>query len=388
MNCANHPDRERTAFCQNCGKPLCAECVRRSGGSIFCEPCLVARTGAAPYGGYPPGSIPPVPPGVPSVPNPVIAGLLGLIPGVGAMYNEQYAKGFVHLIVFAILIALADSVHGVFGVFIPAWVCYMVIEAYQTARARRDGTPLPNPFGLNDIGERIGFGKSWPSAGAPPSYYQAGPAPEPIVPPAANPGAAPNTPPYTYVPPASNWGAPQDYGTQQPFAPPVVPPVGPGCGRIPTGAIWLIGLGALFLLGNIGLFHFGRYFVPLMLIGFGVWNFVNRMTMTGHGLENDGTPHYQWRLAHALNSAAWLVLVGVIWLLDELHILRWHSSWPLFMICAGVLLILKRSMYSSFEPPYPPQPPAGSPPAPAVSSTAIVPSESRPNAGSSEQEGR
>ena len=31
MNCANHPDRERAAFCQNCGKPLCTECVRNVG---------------------------------------------------------------------------------------------------------------------------------------------------------------------------------------------------------------------------------------------------------------------------------------------------------------------------------------------------------------------
>ena len=43
MNCANHPDRERAAFCQNCGKPLCTECVRNVGTSVFCEPCLAAR---------------------------------------------------------------------------------------------------------------------------------------------------------------------------------------------------------------------------------------------------------------------------------------------------------------------------------------------------------
>ena len=90
------------------------------------------------------------------VPNPMLAGLLGFIPGVGAMYNEQYAKGIVHLIVFAVLVSLTDS-HGIFGLFIAGWVFYMVIEAHHTARARRDGIPLPNPFGLNDLGERLGF---------------------------------------------------------------------------------------------------------------------------------------------------------------------------------------------------------------------------------------
>jgi hypothetical protein len=312
------------------------------------------------------------------------------------MYNEQYAKGFIHLIVFAILIAMTDSIHGIFGVFIPVWVFYMVIEAYQTARARRDGTPLPNPFGLNDIGERLGFGKAWPQSAGPAGQYSGSvdPAGVPVNPgagtvPPAEAYSVPNTPPYTYAPPASHWGAPQDYGTQQPpFGVPVPPAIVPGPHRtIPTGAIWLIGLGALFLFSNIGLFHLGRFFVPILLIAIGVWNFVSRMTSTG-GLENDGSAHYQWRLAFAFNGAAWLVLVGVIWLLDELRILRWHSSWPLFMICAGVLLILKRSMYSAYEPPYPPQPPVGNPPVATVSSTAIVPSEARRDTANDRQEER
>jgi len=90
MNCANHPDRERVAFCQNCGKPLCAECTRTIGTAVFCEPCLAARLAAAdtatsaagtPYGNVhvPAGAVPQVP----GAPNPALAGLLGLIPGPG-----------------------------------------------------------------------------------------------------------------------------------------------------------------------------------------------------------------------------------------------------------------------------------------------------------------
>src|SRR6267378_2000621 len=155
MNCANHPDREHTAFCQNCGKPICQECTRVIGTAVFCEPCLAARLSGA---GAPP------PPPIPGEPNPGLAALLGLIPGVGAMYNGQYAKGVVHLIVFAILVSLANE-NGIFGLFIAGWVCYQVIEAHHTAKARRDGTPLPNPFGLNDLSERLGFGKAWPTPG-------------------------------------------------------------------------------------------------------------------------------------------------------------------------------------------------------------------------------
>src|SRR6185437_9034909 len=138
------------------------------------------------------GTIPPPPP--PDEPNPGLAALLGFIPGVGAMYNGQYAKGIVHLIVFAILVSLAGE-NGIFGLFIAGWVFYQVIEAHHTAQARRDGTPLPNPFGLNDLGERLGFGKAWPSGAAHGVNGQyAAPMPDPTVPPAAG-----------YTPPAAGY---------------------------------------------------------------------------------------------------------------------------------------------------------------------------------------
>jgi TM2 domain-containing membrane protein YozV len=200
MNCANHPDRERAAFCQHCGKPLCDDCVRKVGTSVYCEPCLAARVhGPAqpagfPYAGYPAPGRPAGPPPAPGEPSPGLAALLGLIPGVGAMYNEQYGKGIVHLIVFAVLVSLSHDV-GIFGLFVAGWMCYMVVEAYHTARARRDGTPLPNPFGLNDISERMGFGRAWPgnSPGAPPYAGAPSPDPDSSAQPAAggrDPGAA------------------------------------------------------------------------------------------------------------------------------------------------------------------------------------------------------
>ena len=122
MNCANHPDRERVAFCQNCGKPLCEECKRTIGSSVFCEPCFAVRSGAGtpPPPGFPGYTGPPAgyTAGVsPRHPEPVVAALLGFIPGVGAMYNEQYAKGIVHLIVFAILVSLTNTT-DVFGWFV------------------------------------------------------------------------------------------------------------------------------------------------------------------------------------------------------------------------------------------------------------------------------
>src|SRR5271170_1745733 len=403
MNCANHPDREHSAFCQNCGKPLCQECTRVVGSAVFCEPCLAAKlagTGApagpaADNSGFAAG---PDAFGVrynptPGAPNPGLAALLGFIPGVGAMYNGQYAKGVVHLIVFAILVSLADE-HGIFGLFIAGWVCYQVIEAHHTARARRDGTPLPNPFGLNDLGERLGFGKAWPGT-APTSdgAAQQNPASSTTPP----PGSAYTSPTPGYPPQAASWSTPWDsYNYPQPVPP--VPPYGtPGYpvdpamvpttrNRFPAGAIWLIGLGCLFLIGNAGLFHTFpiHRIVPFFLIGLGVWLFVRKMTDSGSGLADDGTPGYQFRLFRALRGSVWVTLIGVLFLLDSFDILSWGRSWPIIIIVAGLMAIFQRISYSAaMATPYPyATPPAAATPPPPNPGTSIVPSNQH------DQEGR
>ncbi|MBS1800528.1 MAG: B-box zinc finger protein [Acidobacteria bacterium] len=405
MNCANHPERERTAFCQNCGKPLCQECTRVVGTAIYCEPCLASKiSGAAPppsSGPYPDpgpnyaaaGAIPPLPPT--GAPNPGLAALLGFIPGVGAMYNGQFAKGVVHLIVFAVLVSLADN-SSIFGIFVAGWVFYQVFEAYQTAVARRDGTPLPNPFGLNDLGERLGFGKSWASGGT-----------STPVPPPADAYVPPANP---YTPPAAAPFAPAPGATQQPwempwqsYTPPAAnpymnPPVfDPGAypaprNRFPVGAIWLIGLGVLFLVGNAGIFHgFPHIFLPLFLIMLGVWIFYNKMTATGSTLANDGSAFYRMRLFCALRGSIWVILVGVMFFLAEFRILPFGRSWPLFIIVAGLMVLAEKTVYSSV-PATPAYPPYQAPPAASTSSVVPpstledTPGQSHPN--QNDQEGR
>jgi len=120
--------------------------------------------------------------------------------------------------------------------------------------------------------------------------------------------------------------------------------------RFPSGAIWLILLGVLFLVGDTGFFRIFHHpvFWPIFLIAVGVWVFVHKMIVTGPGLENDGTEFYRWRFARAVRSAFWVVLVGVIWLLDVLGILSWSRSWPLFLIAGGVMLLFKRSFHCGY----------------------------------------
>jgi len=299
MDCANHSGVTAAAYCQNCGKPLCQPCVRNApGGQLFCEPCMTAWQGAQQAFVPPPAG----------APNPVLAALLGLIPGVGAMYNGQFLKGLAHVLIFAVLVSAAH-VFGVFGLLIAGWVFYQVFDAYHTAKARRDGEPLPDPLGLNDIGSWMGIGQRGPGApgwtpGAPPAAgtgpanagtyqpYQGGayqaPYQNPGVPPypnatgqAAQPGDWQT--PYQGSAPLADPGAP---GVGAPGTGPVVPPTPPAYWRRPEpiGAVILIALGVLFLLNKIDWFS-GRVFEyswPLVLIGLGVWLIVRRVGIS-HG---------------------------------------------------------------------------------------------------------
>jgi hypothetical protein len=193
--CANHPDAVVTAYCQNCGKGLCSACVRTVQGNTYCEPCMTARTtgaAAGTPGAWTPGpGMPPPPP--PPGPHPGTATLLGFIPGVGAMYNGQYIKAIVHVLVFVILVGMADR-YWFFGLLIGFWVLYQVFDAHQTAKARLYGLPLPDPFGLNELGNRL--------AGHPPGTVPPGAAPSAGTPP---PGAAPGTPGGTPANPYTDW---------------------------------------------------------------------------------------------------------------------------------------------------------------------------------------
>lgn len=131
MNCLKHPDTPAVAFCRTCGKALCQACQRPVQGTIVCEEHLPAQQTVMP---------PPSPAGA----SPGLAFVLGLIPGVGAIYNGQYAKGVIHVVIFGLLVSLLSSgaagdFEPLFGLLIGIWVAYMPFEAYHTARKRQMG---------------------------------------------------------------------------------------------------------------------------------------------------------------------------------------------------------------------------------------------------------
>jgi hypothetical protein len=342
MQCVNHPATEVKSYCQNCGKPLCESCIRTTAsGQILCEPCVLATAGDPAKAQWQGVNVPPgVPPGQGSPfypfpaagPNPSAAAVLGLIPGVGAMYNGQLFKGLIHVVVFAVLVSITDR-YPIFLIFVFAWCLYQSFEAFHTAKARRDGLPLPDPFGLNELGSWINLGVH-----IRPSQTVHGTGPTP--PPPANPPAASVDPPPYNAPYTSSWtsgvtpGAaqapteqpvgytappppytepfpgqyppgqyPNQYSSQYPnpdpygqpyqgfppgaIPPGVVPPVAPlnWRRREPVFAFVLIGLGILFLLQSLGVVvgHVLHYIWPFMLIGLGIWLFVRRMGDTQGG---------------------------------------------------------------------------------------------------------
>lgn len=182
MNCAVHTDVQATGYCRNCGKALCPQCTREVRGALYCEECLAGLLAA------------------PAAPNeaakasvnPGLAATLGFIPGLGAVYNGQYVKALIHVLIFGGLIALLSSdipssYDAFFGIALGCFYFYMPIEAYRTAMARRQGHPEPanliegegrKPIGaliligigalllLGNFGllQRDWFQKSWPLA--------------------------------------------------------------------------------------------------------------------------------------------------------------------------------------------------------------------------------
>jgi hypothetical protein len=201
------------------------------------------------------------------------------------MYNGQFLKGLIHVFIFAILVSLSHR-HGIFGLFIAAWIVYQSFEAYHVARARRDGLPIPDPLGLNEITNWINPGGRAANMG------HAGVGQPPWAPPPTGPGSVSGGAPVN-----PGWGGQQPQYQQPPWQtpypgapapgyqgiPPVppIPPGPPGCWsrREPIGAIILIALGLLFLMGQLNLFsgHVFEYIWPLALIALGAWLIVRRL---------------------------------------------------------------------------------------------------------------
>ena len=156
MNCAVHTDREATGYCRNCGKALCPECTREVRGALYCEDCL-ARLLTGPLS--PANSDAAA--AARSDTNPALAATLGFIPGLGAVYNGEYVKALIQVLIFGGLIAgvssdMPSGYIAFLSIALGCFYCYMPIDAYRVAKARRAGQaeaePLVEAKGARPIG--------------------------------------------------------------------------------------------------------------------------------------------------------------------------------------------------------------------------------------------
>jgi hypothetical protein len=159
MKCAVHSDVDAVGFCRNCGKAMCSTCVRPVRDVLYCEDCLATVVGipsatpaVAPNTAEPAmGSVPPPPFPARRPSSPGVAFFLGLFPGLGAVYNGEYNKALIHIVVFAAIIVglSSDPSDGgavTLSLLLAGFVFYMAFDAMRTAKARSLGEATADPL--------------------------------------------------------------------------------------------------------------------------------------------------------------------------------------------------------------------------------------------------
>ncbi len=150
-------------YCRVCGKALEESNATAAEGTLYCTehgpqaqasiPPPLPSEPPSPYTAPVYHAAPPLLPRADARVSPGLAFILGFIPGVGAVYNGQYAKGLVHVVIFGSIISILSSgaargFEPLFGLMIPTFVFYMCFEAYHTAKKRRDGEMVDEFSGL------------------------------------------------------------------------------------------------------------------------------------------------------------------------------------------------------------------------------------------------
>jgi hypothetical protein len=139
MRCSYHPAVESQGSCSVCSKPLCPECTHKIKGKVYCQDCIVqGAEWVATFKGL-------------RLPTdaPKRAALWALIPGMGAVYNNEYLKAITYFAVFASLCIMSDNVNGVFGFGAFVFYIFTIFDSYRTAEAitRRQLEAGPNAAG-------------------------------------------------------------------------------------------------------------------------------------------------------------------------------------------------------------------------------------------------
>ncbi len=325
MNCATHPDIAAVAFCRTCGKPLCGTCTRDVRGVIYCEPCLAARLEGAPP---PPQTtyqqvmdqglgmkVAPLPPAHSHAPNPAVAGILAGFFPFGV--GAVYCSQYAKGLAHLLIFVMLIFASEHAGRW--DWVFGLGVAffwVYQIIDAVRTARAL----------------------------QEGQPAPDPM-------------------------GLGQTFSMGEKF----------DSGKIPIGAVLLIGLGVLFLLHTMGIMENGLdRFWPLILICCGGWLFYRNYERSRR-ICTCGRCSTRWLMGPAM-----VLTTGILFQLQSLNIAEIDRTWPAWILVVGVVKLVQSSASSEGHVgPLPPAPPAAAPPGPPATSN---PSPSNPAAPSSSGE--
>jgi hypothetical protein len=306
MNCATHNEIAAVAFCRTCGKPLCGNCTRDVRGVIYCEACLAAK-----MEGTPPAApfVPPqtgyqqfmdqglglkVQPGPSSGPNPAVAGILAGFFPFGV--GAVYCSQYAKGLAHLLIFALL-----IFGADHSGswdWIFGIGIAffyVYQIIDAVRTAKAL-------QMGQ---------------------PAPDPL-------------------------GLGQTFGAGEKF----------DAGKVPVGAVVLIGLGVLFLLHTMGFMEYGfeRYW-PLILVFLGAWMFYRHWERSSQTCTC-GRCRTRWLMGPAM-----VLTTGVLFLLASMDVADLGRTWPAWILVVGVVKLLQSTASSEGHVgPLPPGPSSAPPP--------------------------
>jgi len=304
MNCATHNDIAAAAFCRTCGRPLCANCTRDVRGVIYCEPCLAARLdGTAPAAGFvtPPGAYAPV--GAPATaprpsgssgPNPAVAGILAGFFPFGV--GAVYCSQYAKGLAHLLIFVMLIFASDHAGDW--GWIFGLGIAffyVYQIIDAVRTARALQE-------------GKA---------------APDPL-------------------------GLGQTFSMGEKF----------DSGKVPVGAIVLIGLGVLFFLHTMRIFETGLDRLwPLILVFLGGWMFYRNYERSRRTCECGRCT------TRALMGPAMVLTTGVLFLLDSMNIAELHRTWPAWILVVGIVKLVQSSASSAGHVvPLPPATPGAAPP--------------------------
>jgi hypothetical protein len=162
MKCAVHSEVDATGYCRNCGKALCAVCVRPVHDVFYCEDCLATVLGhPQPTQATPQADFPPAATTAPAAHalvsdkkkynSPGVAFILGFFPGMGAVYNGEYNKALIHIVVFAAMIVglssdIGEGASVALSLLLAGFIFYMVVDSVRTAKAKMTGQVSPDPL--------------------------------------------------------------------------------------------------------------------------------------------------------------------------------------------------------------------------------------------------